>query len=147
MHCASRWSGRVSVVLLAALCAVGFIVLLVSFTGQTPRAAAGQFMTALAKGDADGLADLSIVQTKSRDDMKKQWEDTVRHTRSYVFVWQILAVTQNGDNATVKLDVVRNATDPMSYAEHFELPLTKRDGKWKVLVPQISREMFPYLPQ
>ena len=49
--------------------------------------------------------------------------------------------------ATVRVEITKNPQVQSSYPEPKPLTLVKRDGAWKVDVTQITREMFPYLPQ
>jgi hypothetical protein len=147
MHRPSLQSGRISFVALAGVLCVGMVALLFAFSGQTPRSAASEFMSALAKGDVDKLAENSIIQNKPKEEVKKEWHETMKNARNYFFLWEITAVTQSGDTATVRLNRTEHPDNPDSYAEHFELEMVKTKDGWKVDVPQIARTMFPFLPQ
>ncbi len=144
---ASRQSGRISFLAIAGLLSVMLVGVLFAFNGTSPRTAAAEFMSALAKGDVDKLTDLSIVHDKGRDEIRKEWSDAIKYSRSYFFLWQIVAVSQEKDAATVRLDVTVNPISPSAYPEHKELSLQRVGSTWKVDVPLITRDMYPYLPQ
>jgi hypothetical protein len=147
MHRVSRRSGRISFVLLAGICSVALIAFLFFFTGQSPRGVAGEFMTALAKGDVDKLTELSLVETRPKEEIHKEWERSIQYGRNYLFFWSITGLKQDADGATVRLDITKNPLSPSAYPEHYELQMVKTKEGWKVDVPQIARDMFPYLPQ
>lgn len=135
---------------LVILGAVGFIALvgLLFAGGSAPSPVAGEFMVALAKGDVNKLTELTYKGTKSEDEIKKDWDFTV-HTASpyYRFTWKINDEHLLDDrDATVRLDVWRNM-GPRAYPEHYEIPLVKVNGAWKVRVEAINREMYPNLPR
>jgi hypothetical protein len=143
----SRRSGRISFVTLAGVASALLIGLLFVLSGQSPAGAAGQFMSALATGNPKKLAEYSIVGDKSPADVQKAWEQTVDYARNFRFRWEITGVSQDGEKAVVKLDYTKTPDAPQAYAEHYELELHKVGGKWKVDVPQIARDMYPYLPR
>lgn len=140
-------SGRVSFVLLAGVCSVALVAILFMFGGDTPQTAASQFLTALAKGDPKGLAQRSVIRDLNEEQREKAWEESLKYSRNYLFHWSLGPVQASDDQATVKLDFTKNAYSSNSYPEHFELFLVKRPDGWKVDVPQLSRDMYPYLPQ
>ncbi len=47
----------------------------------------------------------------------------------------------------VRMMVIRNAERDGAYEEKFELPLVKKDGKWKVEVLGLDRRLYPGLPR
>jgi hypothetical protein len=114
--------------------------------GSSPRTAALEFMSALAEGNAEKLADLSLVQDRPKADLRKQWDDAVRYGKHYRFAWEVGAIRTDGDTATVRIDVYKTATED-AYADKYELILKKVNGSWKVDPTQIARDMFPYLPR
>lgn len=142
-------AGRISIVgLLGLLGIIVFIAVLVS--GRESLSSVGaRFMGALAKGDVDELTKLSYLGTESQEDVRKQWEFAC-HTagRYYNFTYQITSSLQaDPTSGSVRMQVTKNATDPGSYAEGFQLPLVKVGDEWKVDVKGISREMYPALPR
>lgn len=67
----------------------------------------------------------------------------------YRFKYRVAEAKEFANNtATVKVKVNRNVGDGgFDYEENYELPMEKEDGKWKVHVQAVSREMFPFLPR
>jgi len=148
MRRASRQSGRISIVAIAGIVSVLLVATLIFFNGESPRTAAADFMSALAKGDVDALTALSVVHKKSPDEVRKEWADAIKYGRTYIFFWQITGVSEEkSDSATVSIDLTADPFNPASYAEHKELTMVKVNGAWKVDVPEITRDMFPYMPQ
>jgi hypothetical protein len=147
MHPSTKRSGRISFILLAAICSVAFIAVLFSFGGDTPGAASSEFLTALATGDAKTLAKRSIIRDLNEEQRQKAWEESLKYSRSFLFHWALGPISADNEQASVKLEFTRNLYSPTAYAEHFELFLVKKPDGWKVDVPQLSREMYPYLPQ
>ncbi len=147
--------GRVHWLVLVGIAGLIGLVVLLLFGGLGPSAVAGNFMTALAKGDVDRLTAMTYAKQKSPDDIRKQWDFTVHQASPYYrFTWKIMNEHIQGDTeATVKLDVRRyiaqtlHANQVPGYYEHFEIPLTKIDGQWKVRVDAINRDLYPFLPR
>jgi hypothetical protein len=147
MQPASRRSGRISFVAIAGICSLALVGFLMLSTGKSARTCAGEFMTALARADINKLTETSVVQNESKDQIRKEWEQTMKYGRNYVFFWTIDGVDESKDVATVRLGMTKNPLSPSAYPEHYELQLKKVNGEWQVDVTQISREMFPFLPQ
>lgn len=147
MHRASKRSGRISFVGIAVVCAAAFVGILFFLSGESPEGSASNFLSALAKGDTAKLADVSLIHKEPKDQVRKDWENTLKLSRSFTFIWQITSVHTNGDRATIKLDFTKDPGAPTSYAEHYELEMVKTSDGWKVDVPQISRGMYPFLPR
>lgn len=147
MHSSSKRSGRVSFILLAAICSLAFIGLLFAFSGDTPGAAASEFLTGLATADTKTLAKRSVIRDLNEEQREKAWQETLKYSRSFTFYWKLGPIHEDSEQAMVKLEFTKNAGSPNSYAEHFELYLVKRPDGWKVDVTQLSREMYPYLPR
>lgn len=142
-----RRAGRVSPLFLGVIVGVAALVILLFFGQESPSAAASKFMDALARGDVKTLTDTSIVEGKSKEDVRKDWEFTTKVSRHFLFRWKITSFNQvTDDTATVKVQVERNLGNG-SYEENYGLPLRKIDGGWKVVASGISREMFPGLPR
>ena len=141
-------SGRTSIVVIIALALVAAVVVLFLMAGESPSGVASKFLTALAKGDSKTLAETSFIEGVSQDELQKKWEATHEVTKYWQFNYMIQDTTQqDANNAAVVMQWVKNATSQASYGEKYELPLAKRDGKWKVDVRGISREMYPALPR
>lgn len=141
-------SGRASLVIVILVALVAAVVVLFIMAGDSPSGVAGRFLTALAKGDTKTLTELTYMEGKTPDQIKEAWDQTKAVTKYWQFQWKIQdSKDQDADNATVVLAWTKNSSSPSSYEEKYELPLLKRDGKWKVDVRGISREMYPALPR
>src|SRR5579862_4130065 len=125
MRHASRQSGRISIVAIAGVLCLLLIGILLFSTGESPRTSAAEFMSALAKGDVDGLTKLSVVHQKGKDEIRKEWERSIRYGRSYLFAWAITSVTEEKDNATVGIDLTVDPLKSGAYPEHKELTMVK----------------------
>lgn len=144
-----RTAGRVSLLLIAGIACVLLVVVPFFLAGDSPTSAASRFMILLAKGDAEGLTDMSYLGGTPREEMLKQWDFTVHDAAPYYrFTWNIHRTDlPNANSANVAIGVQRNAGTSGEYEENFGLPMIKVDGKWKVDVRGINREMYPDLPR
>ncbi len=144
----TRRSGRTSFVLIAGAAALGLVLLLFFYVGDSPAGAASHFMTALAKADAGELAKYAVHGSKTEPEMKKEWEDTLKYSKYLLLQWKVTDSQTQGENqATVRLDYAKSSSVSETNTEHYELQLQKVNGKWKVDVSQIPRDMYPFLPQ
>lgn len=128
---------------------IGLVVLgvILFSTGESPQFRAAMFMSALARGDAKTLADLSYVEGADKADVEAAWQESVERAKYYQFVWQATSmVQQSPEQAAVRLNVVRNP-GPSSYEEKYDVSLQKIDGEWLVVPSSLSRELYPYLPR
>lgn len=143
-----RLSGRTLLILAIVVVAALFSLILLGGR-ESPESVAIQFMTALSKGDSDKLAALSSTRNSSAETIKKQWEFATHVAAPhYTFLWRIMRSLQASPNeASVSLQVTRNALTPGSFEENYELPLVREQGKWKVVVSGINAEMYPALPR
>ena len=141
-------SGRASIVIVIAIALVAAVVVLFFMAGESPSGVAGRFLTALAKGDTQTVADLSYMEGKTPQQIKTEWDETYELSKYWRFTYEVQdSNEQDTDNATVPIQWVKKADSSGAYAEKYELPLVKRDGHWKVDVRGISREMYPALPR
>jgi len=141
-------SGRASIVIVVAIALVAAVVVLFLMAGESPSGIAGRFLTALANGDTKTVSELSYMEGKTQDQIKAEWDKTYEVSKYWHFAWEIQDTNeQDQNNAAVRLEWVKKANSPSSYAEKYELPLVKKDGHWKVDVRGISREMYPALPR
>jgi hypothetical protein len=132
-----------------AIAAVLLVVGLLAFSRESVGSIGTRFMQALQKGDVDTLTNMSYLGNQSKDKMHQEWEFCVNKAgRYYLFTYRVVASRQmDANNASVTMQVTRNANDPGSYEEKFELPLVRVDNDWKVDVRAISRELYPGLPR
>ena len=138
---------------LAVLAIAGMIVASLFFAKEDPQAVGGQFMDALARHDVEKLTALSYTgkTTPSEVEAEKkrlhdEWNFCVNVAgEHFPFLWKISNSTVATDGqATVTVQVTKGG--PMGYEEKYELPLEKENGKWAIIPGQISRTMFPSLP-
>ncbi len=128
---------------------VGILVLAVILLtgGESPQVRGSAFMSALARGDAKKLAELSYVEGVSQDKLLADWEEAVGRAKYYRFLWRPLSmVQQDSEQAAMRMYLVRNP-GPAAYEENFQISLKKVDGQWKVQPNSLSREAYPFLPR
>ncbi len=141
-------SGRTSIVIIVTVALVSAVIALFLLAGESPSGVAGKFLTALAKGDTKTLTALSYMGELPPDKVEAEWKKTYEASKYWVFAFGITdSIEQDSNNATVKMQFVKNASSPSAYDEKYELPLVKKDGKWLVDVRGISRDMYPSLPR
>lgn len=142
-------SGRVH--WLTLICIVGAVVVLFLLTlgSETPEQVVNKFFKGLATGDSKLLSEVTFLDGATPQQTETAWKKTVTETVPYFrFIWRVTATsTVAPDKASVDIMITKKAGDPASYEEKYGIPLEKRDGKWKVLVRDLDREMFPGLPR
>lgn len=141
-----RVAGRIHWLTIAALVGVLAMAAVLLSGGDDAQVRAATFMSALARGDAQKLAESTYVQGKSEAEILEAWKKTVEDAKYYRFKYRILGIQPTGDSAVVRMHVWRSYR-PGSYEENFQLDLVRQDGKWKVRGNGISREMYPFLPR
>lgn len=145
-----KLSGRVNTntLIFAGLAVLVAMIVLIVTTKRGPSTSAAEFLQALAAADAETLAKTSIIDDDDYETRLQKWQGTLERTEYYLWSYQILNTVQSSEtSAAVRFEMVRNPTSPRPAIEKFELPMEKRDGEWKVVVPSISREMYPSLPE
>lgn len=127
------------------LAAIGIILLL---SERSPESAAETFMVALAKHDVKTLAEMSYLEGASAP-LENLWRDCVENkAKNYVFMWNWEGFRREGADEAVGRITITEFKGPVSDDnETVELPLVKRDGKWKVDLASLSRKFFPCLPR
>ena len=142
MYPPMKQRGRVNFLVLVSVVTLAGLVAAVLFASEPPENVAYKFMTALSKGDVEKLTDLSVVDG-DREAMRKQWDYTVHVAAPYYrFVWALGESRVLDDtHASVKVEI-----NPDQGQEPYHLAMEKVDGKWKVRVQELTRDMFPYLP-
>ncbi|AIE86150.1 hypothetical protein [Fimbriimonas ginsengisoli] len=138
-----------SLVGLLAVFALAIVIAVFFFGRESLTTVGARFMNALAHGDVDTLTKMSYVGNKPPEEMRKDWEFAVNTAGKYYnFSWKITSSAQaDATNASIRLQVIRNLTNPGSYEENYQLPLIKVGDEWKVDVRGINREMYPALPR
>jgi hypothetical protein len=135
---------------MAALGGLGMIAAVGLFFmgGDSPVTAAGSFMSALAKGDTEALADFSYIEGKTRVELIEEWDYATKVAAPhYQFKYEITTeVRTSPELSIVKMKLWQNV-DRGGYDEKFALPMVKKDGKWLVEIRGLSRDMYPALPR
>lgn len=141
-------SGRTSIVVIITVVLVAAVVGLFLMAGESPNGVGVKFLTALANGNSKTLAELSYMDGNTPEQIEEKWKQTHEISKYWLFAYKVMGTTiQDDKTATIRLDWVKNAASPSAYGEKYELPMVKVDGKWKVDVRAISREMYPALPR
>jgi hypothetical protein len=142
-----RRSGKAHWITIAGILGLLAIVLVFFIGGETPSGVTNRFMIALAEGDVNTLCDLSHYEG-SKDSLRAQWEYATKVAGPhYRFAWIINSEkVASNEIASVKTTVER-AIGPDSFPEKVDIPLVKREGKWKVDVRGIWRGLYPALPR
>ncbi|MCW5937011.1 MAG: hypothetical protein KIT11_06885 [Fimbriimonadaceae bacterium] len=142
-------TGRTNWIVVALTALIVVIVGLLFFVGESPTTTTNRFFIALAKGDSAELAEVTVFSPpKSKEEAKAAWDKTFEYSRHYRFVWKITGHTNPApDRATVRFKFVKNALRGSAYEENYDIDLLKVDGKWKVAVDSVDREIFPALPR
>lgn len=145
-----KLSGRVNTntLIFAGLAVLVAMIVLIVTTKQGPSTNAAEFLRSLAEADAEKVAELSIIDDDDYETRLKKWQATLNRTQYYLWSYKILnTVPTSETSAAVKVEVIKNPTASNPVIDKFELYMEKRDGQWKVVVPSISREMYPSLPE
>lgn len=151
-----RIRGGVNFLLLGCVLMAVLVIGAFAFAKEEPSSVAAQFMSALAKHDANRLTELSYIgKTEpaeieaAREKLKKDWDFCVNTAgKYYTFAWRISASSKSTPtSATVTLQVSRNVANGGAYDEKYELPMEQEGGKWRVVASGISSDMFPGLPR
>lgn len=124
------------------------IIVVMLMIGKSPEEAAREFMTALSKGDVATLTSMSHLPDPEAP-IEEQWRDTFENkAKNYVFAWQLQGSEKmSDDEAVVKVLIVEYRGPELHENDITNLPLTKRDGQWKVNLRSLSRLFFPGLPR
>jgi hypothetical protein len=139
---------RLNPILVLGALGLAAIVVVMLMIGQSPEEAARDFMTALAKGDTKKLTQMSYLPDPEQP-LEQQWKDTIESkARNYVFAWRLEGSEKmSDDQAVVRVLIVEYRGPDLHENDVANLPLTKRDGEWKVDLRSLSRTFFPGLPR
>lgn len=142
-------TGRPSILAIIGLICLIIIVPILFMSGRTAESTAQDFMIALADGNPDKLAQLSVIGNFDEAKRKQLWEQTLNRSEHYRFAWRISNSTQiSPDKYAVELQLRRNLQLKMGQSENkFTLPVRKVEGQWKVDVHAMDRDIYPGLPR
>lgn len=123
------------------------VVVMFFFAGESASSAGTRFMSALKARDAKTLADMSMVEGMSHDQVEAAWKKCLDDTTYYNFLYSIRgADTPKEGEALVRLGVTRNPGFA-SYEENFTLKMVRKPDGWKVDVTTINRDFYPFMPR
>ena len=118
------------------------------FVKSTPSETAARFMDALVRSDRETLVELSHIPDATPEQLDAKWKKTLEIAKNYAFQWQMTSQSQNSDTSAVAfLVVMPDMNNPQSFEQKIQLPMVLIDGKWKVDVRRIPRDVFPALPR
>ncbi len=143
-----RRAGRFNPIVLIGLVSAIAIIVALFFAKDVPTSATNEFLVAMAKRDVKKVTELSAYEG-SRAELEKQWDYCLNvASLHYRWIYKIRSYRETAPGqAAVAIGFTKNAFDESSYEENFDIPMKKVDGKWKVDVRSMSREMFPALPR
>jgi hypothetical protein len=140
---------RPNLIVLLGLFGLAAIFVLVFLSGVSPQRAGEEFMVALAKKDVRKLVEMSYLPNPSAP-LESQWEDCVNgKARNFMFmwVWEEGTSRPTNDEAVLRLHLIEFRGATQDATDTYELPLIKRDGRWKVDLRGLTRKFFPDLPK
>lgn len=139
---------RFNPIIAIGLVGVITIPIILFMLGQSPEAAAKEFMTALAAGDVNKLTEMTYLP-EPEEDINTQWQRTFETTApNYVFGWELGTTEKDGaDRAVVKVTIVEFRGPELHENDIANLPLVRREDKWMVDMRSLSRTFFPGLPR
>ena len=145
-------SGRIHWLILIGIVGLVALAVLLFVGGTGPTVVADKFLTALSKGDVNTLADLSDPGSKSKEQLRKEWDFVVHKAAPYYqFKWRLKEehIQPGGNDASV--DFIANVDlekgEHLAFDQKFELPMARRNGAWKVRVAGINRLFYPFMPR
>lgn len=143
-----KQSGRAHPLILAALLGIVVVIALLFMGGEDVGATGARFLSSLAKSDAKTLTELTYLDGRDPKQIEENWKKSLELAKYYRFRWKIVSTSMTSDKiASVKIQVIRNSDSPGSYEENYGLPMVKENGRWKVQVSGLSRDMYPFLPK
>jgi len=139
--------GKVHWMVIAGIFAALVVGVLMFGGSEDPTMKAQKFMTALGDGDSKKLAEYSTSGTYDAKQLEELWAESVKNAEYYRFRFKIMgAQVSNANQAQVRMQVIRS-DNPGAVEDNFQLDLKKVDGKWKVRLEGLSRELYPFLPR
>jgi len=129
---------------------IGIVVIpiVLFLLGQSPEAAAKEFMTALGTGDVDKLTEMTYLPDPESD-IKEQWKTTFETSaHNYVFGWQFGTTQKDDPDRAVVRVIITEFRGPETHEnDQSNIPMIRKDGKWLVDIRSLSRTFFPGLPR
>ncbi len=142
-------SGRFNpFIVVGVICAL-LLVPLFLIGRRGPENYAADFLNALGDGDANRLAEVTVIGNHNFEERKKLWEESLANSKYYTFSWRISDVTKlDDDHSAVTIQERRNLQIRMGEDEdaHMITVIKTNDG-WKVLIDGMDREIYPFLPR
>lgn len=142
-------SGKVNAVVIVIVAGLlGFAAISI-FSGDRPVTATARFLDALAKGDVDQLVALGNTPGVDEKEMRDQWELATKVAGVYFkFYYKIKDESiVDEDHAVVIVELTPEVGSEVAYERRLEVPMTRVEGKWKVDVLALNRDIYPGLPR
>jgi hypothetical protein len=142
-------SGRMNPFMIVGVICLIILIPLFLISKRGPESYAAEFLTALGAGDANKLAELSVIGNRTLDEKRKLWQQSVDDAKYYMFTWRITDVSDIADDrAAVKIQERRNLQIKMGEDEEpHQITMVKTSDGWKVLVDGMDRDIYPFLPR
>lgn len=143
----NRAAIRVNPIIVIGVIGLIAIPIIMLMIGQSPEAAARDFMNALTKHDVQRLTQMSYLPDADPP-LEQQWKLAFERAPNYVFGWQMEGSDKLGpDQAVVKILVIELRGPQLHENPTVNMPMVRRDGEWKVDLRSLTREFFPALPR
>lgn len=153
-----RQLGKINFLVLGLAMMVIMFVAALALAKESLESTGVRFMDALARHDVEKLVELSYIGETDvtkidarKKRLREEWDFSVNTAGKYFsFAWRVTSGTKSSEKSgAVTVQVIRNLKGGSvgGYEEKFELPMEFEDGKWKVEVGAINRDMFPALPR
>jgi len=141
-------SASTNLIVVFGIAGLAAILLLLTLAQQSPQEAANEFIEALATKDVDKLTEMSYLESPQTP-LKEQWDIAVNErAKNFVFMWLYESSRQSSpEEAVVRLTLVEFRGPEQKETEPYEIPLIKRDGRWKIDLASLTRKFFPALPR
>jgi hypothetical protein len=144
-----RRTGKVNVAVIVVVACLLTFGALSMFGGERPIQVVAKFMDALAKGDVERLTALSNAPGFTPEELKSEWErSTGEAGRYFKFIYHVQSESLPTETtAVVVVNFTPEAGSEVAYERRIEVPLSKIDGKWKVDVLALNRDIYPGMPR
>lgn len=140
-------AGKVHIIPILAAAGIVLLAVLLFLARESPISAADRFLVALGRGDVDTLMELSYF-AGDKEDLRRQWEFATQEAGKYYrFRYKIRFAREVGDTAAVSIEFERDAMSGASFPENRQIPMVRENGRWKVDVAAVTRDLYPALPR
>jgi hypothetical protein len=142
-------SGKTNVIVVVVAASLLTFAALSMFGGERPIGVAADFLDALVKKDWKTLARLSDAPGYTEEELQIEWKRSTEEAGKYFkFIYQIQSENYPTEqSAVVVVSFTPEAGTEIAYERKLEVPMKKIDGKWKVEVLALNRDIYPGLPR